>query len=97
MGIKDKFKNAIRYVMQWANTDEVKLCCDSPVRKPHRTIDQDNGLNFTIYNATGGLIMQTSRYDRKTDRTISSLYVITDNDKLGDEIEMIITRERLTS
>ena len=55
-----------------------------------------NGLDFRIYSAVGGRVVQTSHYDPNTDRNRSSLYVITDKEDLGDEIAQIITRESLS-
>lgn len=59
-------------------------------------IENMNGLDFRIYSAVGGRVVQTSHYDPNTDRNRSSLYVITDKEDLGDEIAQIITRESLS-
>jgi hypothetical protein len=54
-----------------------------------------NSLNFKVYKASGGTVLETSSYDRKTDRHNNSLYVITDEKDLGKEIGKIITLESL--
>ncbi len=54
-----------------------------------------NSLNFKIYKASGGTVLETVSYDRKTDRHNNSLYVITDDKDLGKEIGKIITLESL--
>ncbi len=54
-----------------------------------------NSLNFKIYKASGGTVLETASYDRKTDRHNNSLYVITDDKDLGKEIGKIITLESL--
>ena len=54
-----------------------------------------NSLNFKIYKASGGTVLETGSYDKKTDRHNSSLYVITDDKDLGKEIGKIITLESL--
>jgi hypothetical protein len=56
-----------------------------------------NSLNFKIYKASGGTVLETSSYDRKTDRHNNSLYIITDSQDLGKEIGKIITLESLRS
>ena len=56
----------------------------------------NNGLDFTIYNANGGKVIRVAHWDEKQDRTVSNLYVITHNEKLGDELEQILTMESLT-
>ena len=54
-----------------------------------------SGMNFTVYRANGGHVIETRTYDRKTDRSDSNLHVITDDKDLGEEIGKIITYERL--
>jgi hypothetical protein len=59
-----------------------------------RSIDS-NGMNFTVYRANGGHIVETRQYDRKRDSNDHSLHIITDDKDLGEEIGKIITFERL--
>lgn len=63
---------------------------------PSSINDYNRGMNFTVFQATGGKIVQLSNYDARTDRTISSLYIVTDNEDLGEELNLIITKESLT-
>ena len=56
-----------------------------------------NGMNFTVYKASGGHIIEHRVYDRKTDRNNNSLHIITDDKDLGEEIGKIITFESLRS
>ena len=58
--------------------------------------DGNQGMNFTVYHATGGKIIQIRTYDSRTDRTSSELYIVTDKEDLGEELAQIITRESLT-
>lgn len=53
------------------------------------------GMNFTVYRANGGHIIEHRIYDRKTDRNNNSLHIITDDKDLGEEIGKIITFENL--
>ena len=55
------------------------------------------GMNFTVYRANGGYIVEHRVYDRKTDRHDNSLHIITDDKDLGEEIGRIITYENLRS
>lgn len=59
-----------------------------------RRIDS-NGMNFTVYRANGGHIIETRVYDKKNDRNNNSLHIITDDKELGEEIGRIITFEQL--
>ena len=52
-------------------------------------------MNFTVYNATGGKVIQIRTLDIQRDQVSSSLYVITDKEDLGEELGMIITKESL--
>jgi hypothetical protein len=59
-------------------------------------IDQpDRALHFTVYNANGGRVIETRRYNTKTDRSATGLYVITSDKDFGREIDKIITMEAL--
>jgi hypothetical protein len=59
-------------------------------------IDQpDRALHFTVYNANGGRVIETRRYNTKTDRNATGLYVITSDKDFGREIDKIITMEAL--
>lgn len=60
------------------------------------SIDQpERAIQFTVYNASGGRVVETRRYDRKTDRGSNGLYVITNDSDFGKEIDKIITMESL--
>ena len=62
------------------------------------SIDQpDRAIQFTVYNANGGRVIETRRYDRKTDRNTNGLYIITSEQDFGKEIDKIITMEALKS
>ena len=59
-------------------------------------IDQpERALQFTVYVANGGRVIETRRYDKKTDRNTNGLYVINNDADFGHEIDKIITMESL--
>lgn len=58
---------------------------------------ESRGMNFTLYRANGGYIIEHRVYDHKTDRNNSSLHIITEEKNLGEEIAKIITFENLRS
>lgn len=61
-----------------------------------QSIDQpERAIQFTIYNANGGRVVETRRYDRQKDRHTNGLYVITSDQDFGREIDKIITMESL--
>ena len=55
------------------------------------------GIKFEVYRANGGTIVETRRYNRKSDDTIYELHVITDSQDVGQAIGQIITLESLKS
>ena len=60
------------------------------------SIDQpERALQFTVYVANGGRVVETRRYDKKTDRSTNGLYVINNDADFGKEIDKIITMEAL--
>jgi hypothetical protein len=59
------------------------------------TLDSDKGIRFQVYKANGGMVVETSTYDRHKDRSHSGLYIITDGKDLGQELAKIITMETL--
>jgi len=60
------------------------------------SIDQpDRAIQFTVYTANGGRVVETRRYDRQKDRNTNGLYVITSDQDFGKEIDKIITMEFL--
>jgi hypothetical protein len=55
-----------------------------------QALSSDNEpLRFTIYNASGGKIVEISHYDPKTDRHSTSLHVITSDENFGEELGKI--------
>jgi hypothetical protein len=53
------------------------------------------GFRLNIYGASGGTIIETTKYDRKSDENRHSLHVVTDDKELGEELSKIITMEQL--
>jgi hypothetical protein len=56
---------------------------------------QSQGFRLNIYSASGGTIIETTKYDRQKDDHRHSLHVVTDNKELGEELAKIITMESL--
>lgn len=53
------------------------------------------GFRLKIYGASGGTIVETTKYDRKSDENRHSLHVVTEDKDLGAELAKIITMEQL--
>jgi hypothetical protein len=98
-------KKLLRRLFNWVNSDSLEPCHDatsygSKVKSMNgigvSSLEDCNPINFRVYSAAGGKIVQIHSYDHRTDRSVSSLYIITDTENLGEELAHIITRESLT-
>lgn len=52
-------------------------------------------LNFKIYSAVGGKVVEFRHYDRQKDRSFNQTYIITNDQDFGDRIAKIATMESL--
>jgi hypothetical protein len=60
-----------------------------------RDVNSDPTLQFKIYNAIGGKVVEFSRYDRKADRSFHDIYIIGKNEDFGEKIAKIAMLETL--
>lgn len=92
MGTKSAIRRIIRDIVNWADDSNTIY----PVKSNHDEPDiSDDGIRFTIHNASGGKVVSTFFYDRRKGIGKSGLYIITDADNFGQEIELILSRELL--
>ena len=52
-------------------------------------------LNFRVFSAVGGQVVEFRRYDRKTDRSDTTTYIIHKDQDFGERIAKIATMESL--
>lgn len=64
--------------------------------KSSDSLEGGKPMQFTVFSATGGKVIQFSSYDRVTDRAVRNLYIVTDTEQLGEELAQIIMRESLS-
>lgn len=57
--------------------------------------DWPDGLNVRIHSAMGGRIVSFNRYDRKSDRSNNTVYVIPDDHDFERELGKLITLESM--
>jgi hypothetical protein len=97
-------KHVLRKLVNWVLSDDAeKYYHDTAVKssgnygnKVSRIGESASGLNLTIYSAIGGKVVQFTTYDPIRDKTTGGLYIVTDQEDLGEEIGQIITREQLS-
>lgn len=63
----------------------------------HSDYDDEHVVNLRIYAANGGVIVETSKYDKNRDRHRTKIYVVADgaDTDLGNELSKIVTMESL--
>lgn len=59
--------------------------------------EADPILNFRVFGAVGGRIVEFRRYDRKSDRSDTTTYIITNDQDFGERIAKIATLESMKS
>jgi hypothetical protein len=52
-----------------------------------------HGMNFTLYRAVGGHILETNRYDERTDRRHNELYMIDEERDFATQVAQAIMIE----
>ena len=90
------FKRMIRGLVSWAHKEDHHEQ-DIVISDRDEPRISTTGIKFEVYRANGGTIVETRRYNRKTDDNIYELHVITDTQDVGQAIGQIITLESLKS
>jgi len=67
--------------------DELRKGC--VVQELDHSPDSDPTMNFKVYNANGGKVVEFRQYDRVNDRSVNQLYIIPEDRDFGDSIKHI--------
>jgi len=92
---------AVKEAVDAERQQEVNLAPDISTKslrisRADASIDQpERAIHFTVYVANGGRVVETKRYDRKTDRSTNGLYIVHNDQDFGKEIDKIIVMEGL--
>lgn len=60
-----------------------------------RSYEDPNIINFTVYGANGGKIVETLKYDSRQGREVVMRYVISEDADFSDSLSKIVTMEYL--
>lgn len=99
-----KMKWLKRLVVKWVRDDwdnaKEQDCYPTPRLSRGNTIsgrdvNSDPTLQFKVYNAIGGKVVEFSRYDQKADRHHHDIYIIGKNEDFGEKIAKIAMLEVL--
>ena len=97
-----------RIIVKWvredwdnARNDQPEDCYPSPKLSrginsvSTRDVGSDPTLQFKIYNAIGGKVVEFTRYDRQKDRAFHDIYIIGREEDFGAKIAKIAMLETL--
>lgn len=73
--------------------DSIKLSGSNKIQ--HSTTPSSPSINFQIYPATGGNVVEVQYYDDHTDKHYRALHIVPTDQDLGEGISKIITVEML--
>lgn len=59
--------------------------------------DAEPILNFRVFSAVGGRVVEFRRYDRKTDRSDTTTYVVNSDEDFGESVARIANMEMFKS
>jgi hypothetical protein len=85
---KQRFRN-------WLYDDDADKAVEVPSLAIEPASLDSNGMRLQIYKASGGFVVETRRYDERTDRHDNTMHVITENEDLGERLGKIVMMEAL--
>lgn len=91
----------LRYLGRKINESQnMEAKISRPIAEP--VADRENfhnprkSLNFFVYYANGGMVVETRTFDRKREEWDNQLYIVTENQDLSEFLSRIITVQMLT-
>lgn len=94
--IKKTLKRCIQWVMA-DHIEHVKQRDVVPKSNHYHKILHSNSMNFHMYSAVGGTVIEAKIYNEKLDQTESRMYVIPEGQSFEKALSEIVTLERLKS
>jgi hypothetical protein len=100
---KKKFRNwcieawNTRYEENQVIENDSKVRMGTAISMGNSGLSSQSTLQFTVYNAIGGKVIEFRRYDNRNDRSDFSVYVIGKDEDFGEKISKIATLETLKS
>ena len=93
----------LRQAQQIRERDGIEISYDKRASNRATTIsgeshslgDSSNRMNFTVYRAQGGTVVEINRYDRRKDQHHCDLHIVTADQDLGEALGKIVTYESL--
>jgi hypothetical protein len=85
---KQRFRN-------WLYDDDADKAVEVPMMAIESMSLDSYGMRLQIYKASGGFVVETRRYDERTDRHDNTMHVITEEEDLGERLGKIVMMESL--
>lgn len=92
------FKNWLRNRLFNLLNDSGAMGCEKVVPNATRAgldYNHNSPLNFRMFGAHGGTVIEFSKYDRKTDEHRTSIHIIPETADFSTEVAKIITMEQI--
>jgi len=87
-----------RKLRRWLLNDDVAETSQLVATRDRELVSEAEPiLNFRVFSAVGGKIVEFRRYDRQRDRSDTQTYIITNDQDFGERIAKIATMESLKS
>ncbi len=83
-----------RKLRSWLNDEDIHLERATVIERD-RNAPAMNGMNFCLYNAVGGHILESRVYNQKTDRTEGTLYMIHEDQDFAKQVAQAIMLEQM--
>jgi hypothetical protein len=86
-----------RMVVNWVREDweEARLSRSELIVSNTREQIRNDGLNFSLHQAVGGHILESKKYNEKTDRHENTLYMIHDDQDFAKQVAQAIMLEQM--
>lgn len=85
------FSNKVKKSWENANQTQLGTLVKSREIEPIR----GRGMNFSVYRASGGYVVEARQYDPVRDHSDTKLHIVTDDQDLGNELGKIVSFEAL--
>jgi len=83
-----------RAIRNWLNQEEPVMLQRETVVS-NRDTPRQEGLNFSLYRAVGGHVLECRTYNAKTDRHDGTLYMIHEDDDFAKQVAQAIMLEQM--
>lgn len=83
-----------RKLRNWLRDDESMVIACEEV-STSRTSPRQDGLNFCLYKAVGGHVLESRQYNSKLDRNEGTLYMIHDDEDFAKQVAQAIMMEQM--